>query len=490
MIMKFRKPADSKFTAIPTAKSRKAGRYGKILSVSLPLVVSTATTMVMEFTDRIFLARYSLEAIAAAVPGGLTALLFIAFFLGVANYVTVFIAQYLGAGMNHRVGAALWQGIYFSLFAGMALAGISLAAEPLFRLAGHEPEVQRLEALYFQILCLGAGFNVLSTALSCFYMGQGHTRPVMAVFTLGMLFNIPLDYALINGIGPFPALGIAGAGLATVAAWVLMALLFGILIFRPENDRRFGVLQNRRWEKDLFRRLMTFGIPGAVQFCMDLFAFTFFVFMVGRIGKAELAVTNIVLSINSLAFMPMMGFSLGASTLVGQALGRNREDEAAAVARSTFHILYGYIFFLAFIFLLLPEWPLSLFLSGDPEAGSNPVILEMGIILLRFVAFYILFDAHYMVFTGVLKGAGDTRFIMWSIGGLSVLMMVLPVWIGVVFLNAGIYYVWGCVTLFILSLFAVSGLRYRAGKWKAMRVIETGNTREDETGPLAGPVHR
>ncbi|MFW5855332.1 MAG: MATE family efflux transporter [Thermodesulfobacteriota bacterium] len=475
---------------IPTAKSRKAGRYGKILSVSLPLVVSTATTMIMEFTDRIFLARYSLEAIAAAVPGGLTALLFIAFFLGVANYVTVFIAQYLGAGMNHRVGAALWQGIYFSLFAGVALAGISLVAEPLFRLGGHEPEVQRLEALYFQILCLGAGFNVLSTALSCFYMGQGHTRPVMAVFSLGMLFNIPFDYALINGIGPFPALGIAGAGLATVAAWVLMALLFVLLIFRSENDRRFGVIQNRRWEKDLFRRLMTFGIPGAVQFCMDLFAFTFFVFMVGRIGKAELAVTNIVLSINSLAFMPMMGFSLGTSTLVGQALGRNRENEAAAVARSTFHILYGYIFILAFIFLLFPEWPLSLFLSGDPETGSNPAILEMGIILLRFVAFYVLFDAHYMVYTGVLKGAGDTRFIMWSIGGLSILMMVLPVWIGVVFLNAGIYYVWGCVTLFILSLFAVSGLRYRAGKWKTMRVIETGNAGEHETGPLAGPVHR
>lgn len=459
-------------TAGEKADLRKPGRYGKILAVSLPLVVSTATTMVMEFTDRMFLARYSLEAIAAATPGGLTAFLFIAFFLGVANYVTVFIAQYLGAGMDDRVGRALWQGIYFSIFAGLMLAVISMGAEPLFRLVGHEPEVQRLEALYFRILCLGAGFNVLSAALSCFFMGQGHTRPVMAVFAAGMVFNIPLDYALINGVGPFPAMGIAGAGLATVAAWVLMAVLFGVLVFRPENERRFGIRKHRRLDKDLFRRLMFFGVPGAIQFCLDLFAFTFFVFMVGRIGKTELAATNIVLSINSLAFMPMMGFSLGTSALVGEALGRNRDDEAAAVARSTFHILYGYIFILAVLFLFLPDWPISLFQSGDPSAGSNTDIREMGIILLRFVSFYIFFDAHYMVYTGVLKGAGDTRFIMWSIAGLSLAIMILPVFIGVVFFDAGLYYAWWCVTLFILSLFSVSWLRYRTGKWKTMRVIE------------------
>ena len=84
---------------------------------------------------------------------------------------------------------------------------------------------------------------------------------------------------------------------------------------------------------------MRFGIPGASQFTLDIMAFTFFILMVGRLGKAELAVTNIVLSINSLAFMPMMGFAMGTSTLVGQALGRNRPEDAIAATRSTLHLV-------------------------------------------------------------------------------------------------------------------------------------------------------
>ena len=100
------------------------------------------------------------------------------------------------------------------------------------------------------------------------------------------------------------------------------------MIFSGEDNRVFNVRNHRAFEANLFGRLMRYGIPSAIQFSMDIFAFTFFIFMVGRIGKLQLAATNIVLSINSLAFMPMMGFSLATSTLVGQALGRNRPDES------------------------------------------------------------------------------------------------------------------------------------------------------------------
>ncbi|MDH3885700.1 MAG: MATE family efflux transporter, partial [Desulfobacterales bacterium] len=97
--------------------------YRQVLRVSLPLVISMSSTMIMEFTDRVFLANYSLDAIAAALPAGITAFLFISFFLGTAQYLNVFVAQYVGSGRPQRVGAVLWQGIYFSVFSGVALAG-------------------------------------------------------------------------------------------------------------------------------------------------------------------------------------------------------------------------------------------------------------------------------------------------------------------------------------------------------------------------------
>jgi MATE family multidrug resistance protein len=446
--------------------------YRQVLRVSFPLVISMSSTMIMEFTDRVFLANYSLDAIAAALPAGISAFLFISFFLGTAQYLNVFVAQYTGSGTIHRVGAVLWQGIYFSILSGALMAVFYFLAEPMFRFGGHSLEVQVLEVIYFRVLCLGSGILILGTSLSCFFSGRGLTRPVMIINMIGTLFNIPLDYALINGFWIFPELGILGAGIATVMSWSLVTLIFAFMIFSRENDRAFKVLTGRTFEASLFGRLMRYGIPSAIQFSMDIFAFTFFIFMVGRLGKLQLATTNIVLSINSLAFMPMMGFSLGTSTLVGQALGRNRPDEAVAATKATIHVVFGYIFLLLVLFLLVPQPLLELFRPHHLSIEDYASIRKTGVILLRFVAAYLFFDALYMICIGVLKGAGDTRFIMWSIGILSLAVMILPVYIGVEVFGAGIYYAWSCATLFVFFLFASSFWRYLQGRWKDLRVIE------------------
>ncbi|MDM8544825.1 MATE family efflux transporter [Desulfococcaceae bacterium HSG9] len=452
----------------------KNSQYWEVVTVSLPLVMSIAGTTVMEFTDRVFLSNYSIDAIAASMPSGYAAFLAMTFFLGIAGYLNVIIAQYTGACAEHRIGASLWQGIYFSIFSGLLLCGIAFTGEMLFRFAGHPAEVQRLEAVYFKVLCLGGGINVLATSFSCFYSGRGLTRPVMWINTIGMLFNIPLDYALINGVWIFPELGIMGAGIATVLAWSLIAILFGIIIFTQENDRRFGVWKNRSLDWDICRRLMKFGVPGSLQFWLDVFAFTFFAFMVGRIGKDQLAVTNIVLSINSLVFMPSYGFSLGLSTLTGQALGRNQPKGAIHATKSTLHILMVYLLLMTLVFVFKPDWVLGFFIPDKLIPAERAAIAHIGAILLRFVVIYLFFDALYMVFVGVLKGAGDTYFIMWSTGLLSFLTIVLPIYIGIEHFGLGLYFSWSCITLFIFVSSAVSFWRFRRGKWKEMRVIEDG----------------
>ena len=100
----------------------KLNGYREVLAISLPLVASMGSFTVMQFTDRVFLANYSVDAIAAALPAGIASFTFISFFMGVANYTNVFVAQYTGARAFNRVGAALWQGIYFSLAAAAFLA--------------------------------------------------------------------------------------------------------------------------------------------------------------------------------------------------------------------------------------------------------------------------------------------------------------------------------------------------------------------------------
>lgn len=447
--------------------------YKDVLSISLPLVASMGSLTLMQFTDRVFLANYSADAIAAALPAGIASFTAVAFFIGVANYVNAFIAQYMGASGFERIGASVWQGIYFSVMAACLLALLYFVSETLFDFIGHSPHIQRLEVRYFNILILGAGLVVFASAMACFYTGRGLTRVVMVVHAIGAAVNIPLDYCLINGFGFFPELGIVGAALATVAASATIGGILSMLIFfNPENRLRYGVWKCRAFDKKLFGRLMRYGLPSGTQFFLEIFGITFFVQMVGRLGDLELAASTIVLSIESLSFLPMVGFHIGTATLVGQAIGRGRPDQGMYATISALHITMAYMVIVAIIFVVMPKPLLSLFKAHYLSTVEYEEIMNVGVILMRFVAVFCFFDALNLIFSGAIKGAGDTRFIMWTIGALSIGVMIIPMYLAVEIFQAGLYTTWALATFYICTLGIAFMVRYRQGKWKSMRVIE------------------
>jgi multidrug resistance protein, MATE family len=446
--------------------------YREVLSISLPLVASMGSITLMQFTDRIFLANYSLEAIAAALPAGIASFTLIAFFMGVANYTNAFVAQYTGAEAHTRVGASLWQGIYFSLMAAFVIASLCFFSEMIFDWIGHSPHIRALEVTYFNILTLGGGLVILGSAMACFYTGRGLTRVVMLVHMAGALINIPLDYCLINGVGPFPELGIAGAATATLIAYASIVVMLALLIFGKYNRKRFATWQARKFDKELFGRLMRYGVPSGLQFFLEIFGFTFFIQMLGRLGDLELAASNIVLSIESLSFLPMVGFHIGNATLVGQAVGKGCPEEGAYATTSALHLTLAYMILVSALFVLTPGPLLSLFKAGDHSAEHYEKIMNLGVILLRFVAVFCFFDALNLIFSGAIKGAGDTRFIMWTIAILSLGVMIVPVYIALEVMGRGLYTAWTLATVYVCALGVAFMLRYRQGKWKKMRVIE------------------
>jgi len=460
----------------------KPNGYRQVLAISLPLVASMGSITLMQFTDRMFLANYSLDAIAAALPAGIASFTCIAFFMGVANYANVFVAQYTGALAFTRVGAALWQSIYFSLLAAVLLASLYFVSDSLFDLIGHSAEIRSLEVTYFNILTLGAGLVVLSSAIACFYTGRGLTWTVMLVHMAGAAVNIPLDYCLINGVGPFPELGIVGAAIATVTAYTIIVIILSLFIFSPSNRARFGTWENRAFDKDLFGRLMRYGLPSGTQFFLEIFGFTFFIQMLGRLGDLELAASNIVLSIEMLAFLPMVGFHIGNATLVGQAIGRGRPEDGVYSTSSALHITLAYMMLLAAFFVFMPEPLLYLFKSNHQTPEQYAEIVDLGVILLRFVAVFCFFDALNLIFSGAIKGAGDTRFIMWTIAALSLGVMIIPVYLAVEVIGAGIYTAWTLATFYACALGLAFMLRYCQGKWKKMRVIEPQPSMAKATG--------
>jgi len=269
-----------------------------------------------------------------------------------------------------------------------------------------------------------------------------------------------------------------GAAIATVLSACFSFAIYLILFSRSGHESRYYTLRGWMFERPLFLRLMYFGFPSGVQFFLEMAGFTAFILLVGRLGTMELAATNIAFNINNLAFMPMIGFGMAVSVLVGQYLGKDRPDLAQRSVYSSFHLTFLYMASVAAAYLFVPNIFINPFASqADP--ASFAAIRKTTLILLRFVAIYSLFDALNIVFASAIKGAGDTRFVMFMIAIVSSLALVVPSYIALVLLQAGIYTAWTIASVYVSILGLVFLFRFLGGKWKSMRVIEqTNNIKE------------
>ncbi len=450
---------------------RAPGGYREFLNIAFPLILSTAIWSIQHFIDRVFLTWYSANALAAALPAGIAYFVFLSFFLGVTRYVNTFVAQYAGAGRPERIGPSIWQGIY------IAIAGVFAALIPMYYASviidwiGHAHEIRGQEVTYFRVLCYGTGPFLISAVAACFFSGRGKTWAVLYVNLVGTAINIVLDYCLIFGALGFPRWGIAGAAWATNIAAVVTAIIFIALLGKKRYRKRFATLSGWRIEREIFPRLLRYGGHSGLNFMLDILSFSFFIFIVGRMGIRELAATNLAQNVNSLAFMPLIGVGIATSTLVGQRLGQNAPDEAEYCTHSGLHIGLVYMGVMATLYFVVPQLFILPF-AARAEGSDFQQISLMAVNLLRIVAIYCLFDAVYMVYSAALRGAGDTRFSLYMSISLGWIMMVVPSYVALVYFDAGIYVLWVFLCAYVMVSGIVFYLRFRQGKWRSMRVIE------------------
>ncbi|MCE5252570.1 MATE family efflux transporter [bacterium] len=455
----------------PLNRWHRESGYREVLTVAIPLIISTGSWSLQHFVDRMFLTWYSPEAIAAAMPAGIVNFAIMSLFIGTAQYVNTFVAQYYGAGRFTRIGPSLWQGIYVAVIGGAVLLALIPFAGAFFRFVGHEEIVRQYETEYFSILCLGAAPAIASSAMSGFFSGRSETRPIMWVNVLATMVNIVLDYLLIFGKFGFPEMGIRGAAYATVASACVSFSIYMVLIARRRYAEAFHTMRGWRPELELFRRLIRFGLPNGIQFFLDVAGFTTFLLLIGRLGTDSLAATNIAFNINAIAFMPMIGLGMAINVLVGQNLGKDRPDLAERSVWSGFHLTFVYMTSIAALYVFAPGLFILPFASqADPVRFA--AISGMTVVLLRFVALYSLFDSLTIMFASAIKGAGDTRFVMYMIVILSLFLMVIPSYIALEVFHASLYVGWTIVTLYVIILGVSFLVRFLGGRWKSMRVIE------------------
>jgi multidrug resistance protein, MATE family len=468
-----------------TPKPYPSGSFRELFYIAAPLIVTNASFMIMRFADQLMISWFDQDAMAAAGSGGVLSFTFLALFMGTCGYVNTFVAQFHGANRPIRITIYLWQGVYLALFSAPLMIALIPLGPVLFHAFGHEADLIQLETIYYSILMIGGPIAALNMTLSSFFNGQERARITMWVNIIGNAANIGLDIVLIYGIGPIPALGLAGAAWATVIATGLIAVIFFCIFLNKRYRKSHQTHRFIKLRAKEFFRLIKFGIPAGFQWFSDMIAFTIFVLIIGSLGKVELFVSNVAFAINHLAFMPVVGLGRAASILVGKYIGKKQLDHSVKSTHNALKLSVVYMVSIAALYAFVPELFLYMFKEPDMPPEEFQAVIESGRMILRMIAVYTLLDAFTIIYMSALQGSGDTKFILVASLILGYVCFLPPLILVVYVFGGGLIEAWFVLAGWIFFYALAFIIRFYQGKWKTINLMGL-KTEKSMENPVIG----
>ncbi|MBI5067046.1 MAG: MATE family efflux transporter [Deltaproteobacteria bacterium] len=438
-----------------------------LLGLAWPIVVSRSAQVVVGISDAVMVSHLGEEALAATTAGAINAFTFFIFPMGVVFIVGSFASQLWGRG---DLAGARRYGFYGLLVAAatqlLGLLGIPVAAWVLARL-DYAPGVQALMDGYLELRLWSAGPAIGIEALGAYYGGLGNTRLPMRASVVAMFLNVGGNWLLIDGHLGAPALGVAGAALAsTLSTWAVFVAFLAVFLRdgRPEDRMVPRLRAAELW------RTLRFGLPSGLNWLMEFLAFSFFLnLVVAGLGTTAVAAFMAVIQLNSAAFMPAFALASAGAILAGQAIGAGDRDAVPRLVALTTKVAAAWQSLVGLAYLTVPELALSPF-ARDP--GSRQALLEVGVRMLMLSSAWQLGDAAANVLAEALRAAGDTSFTMWARVAVAWLFFVPGSWITVRLLGGGDVgaTLWFVAYLWVLA--AVLWWRFRTGAWRKIELVE------------------
>lgn len=446
----------------------------EIMALALPNVLTMLSQTLMWTVDTALLGRVDSASLAAAGLGGMITWCGYSLFNNLSRISGTFVAQAHGGGDDELVGHYAWQGLYIALVTGLVLtvAGwFSYLALPWTR---NPADVQALTYTYIKWRALSAVATQISFAVTGFFAGRRDVRVPMWCGLLGNLVNVVLDVWLIFGwsgisVGgttwlAVPAMGIKGASIATSIGTAVNALALVGFALAPRLRARYRIHRARRPDRRALERLVRVGSPAAGENFVDMGGFVMFSVFVGTAGAVQLAASQITIQLLSFSFMPLWGLTMAAGTLTGNCLGAGRPDRAAHYGRQVYKLGTYYSLLLAALILLLRDRLFGVF-------TNDPAVLALGPALAVAAAIFQYFDGIRMVSSGILQGAGDTRYAMIVTAILMWGMFIPVTWYLVVARGGDVIAAWVGASFCYLLQGWFLWRRFRSGRWQHARIF-------------------
>jgi MATE family multidrug resistance protein len=440
-----------------------------LLVMAVPMIVSQGAFALMIVFARYFLAQISPAHMAASMGGGVAWYFTYSLFSGVLAYANALVAQYLGARQTDKCSKVLTQGLLLACACIPLLVIVGHFIRQLFGAMGHTPQQIALELAYYDVLLPASFLMLVKVCFASFFSGIGRTRVVMICEVSGIVLNLPLSYMLIFGKFGLPALGMAGAAWATFLATLSSVLLFIAFYFARGNRLRFQVARSWCLDRGIIRRYLRLGLPSGVETFLNVAAFNMFLLMFHSYGVVEAASATIVFNWDILSFVPLLGLNIAVMSLTGRAVGASDLKHTDAITSAGYVLGLGYSTLLATLFLVFRDPLVELFIFENDAAAAQ--IRELTHFMMLGLSCYVLLEGMLQVAAGVLRGAGDTHWVMRTSVTLHWLMLVAQFFI-IKVLHFSPRLSWVTFVLMIVAIVVLFMHRLHNGRWRTPERLE------------------
>lgn len=376
----------------------------KTLNLAYPIIFGELAQIALGLIDTAMVGAVSYKHLAAAALVG--SVMTIPFVMGVGITIAVsqLVSQANGQRDSQLVSHYLFNGFCLSAIAALLISlGLELGKDVLFHL-NQDPEVAMLAVPYLRLVGWSIIPMLLFIALKQFADGLEYTKTAMILSLIALPLNFFLNWVLIFGNLGFPRMELVGAGWGTFITRAVIFIILGLVVLRHSTFTRYVAVRKKQWiiKWKTIKELLHIGIPSSMQISMEAGAFAVSGILVGTIGAVEQAAHQIALTLASVTFMAMLGFSQAASIRTSNAFGRKNWPLISLISRSSMVVALGYGIVCALIFILFKNQLPYIF-------NDNLEVVTLSALLLLYAGIFQISDSIQAISAGLLRGIKDVR---------------------------------------------------------------------------------
>ena len=443
-----------------------AGLLKETIRMAWPAVLESVFIQLAGMIDTMMvssLGTYAVSAVGLTVQPKFIAL---SLFISMSVAVSALVARRRGQERREDANRIMIASVLFSAAACLVITVLSIALmNPILRFCGSNADTHEAACVYFRIIQGGMIFNVLSFIINAAQRGSGNTRIAMTTNVTSSIVNIIFNYLLINGHFGFPALGLRGAAFATVLGTVVAcAMSFGSLFHKNSYvSVPYSLAQKLTASVQDLIDILKFSVNIFLENIAMRIGFMYTALIAARLGTDAFAAHNVAMNFLGVSFAFGDGMQVAAVALIGRSLGERNPERAKTYGNLCQRVGLCISLCISAVVLLFGRPIFSLFFS-------DPHILDMGVMLFRYIAVITVFQITQIIFAGCLRGAGDVRFTMFGALISVAIIRTAVTWLFTTPIPLGLTGIWLGVLSDQFSRFVLFSARFRKGEWVSLRI--------------------